>query len=404
LEVLPLIHPEELANSFPIHSSPLVEYIRLGLENRALPLTSGQPSLDAMDVDLISRCSARGIAENPRALLYGSNRGLGALRQQVLAWQASLGIAPREATEAHIMMTLGSQYGFHLLCQAMLQGGDPVAFDAPCYPDTWCTLLRHRARLVPIPVDQDGMDLDRLEEHLRTKGPVKMVYTILNHQNPSGCSMSPQRQARLMDLADRYRFLVAVDDPYRLLDLDPVDRNCRAEIPQLGFETGLVVYLGSFSKILSPGIRLGWLMGHPSLVEGLAKLQEMTMISLPAADSTLALQFLKEGHMGPQLERVRSFLRVRRQALAEGLSSQGLTFHSPKGGCFLNLPVEGASEVALRLVKDKKVATVPERAFWPNVEGARDSFLRLSYSWCSPEELKEAAERIGETLREMDRA
>lgn len=395
-----MTHPaDELARQFPIHPSPLVEYIRLGLSNGAMPLTSGQPSLDAMDPELLAQCAKEGILSNPKALLYGSNRGMGALREAVLRWQMELGCAPNDAGEGNIMMTLGSQYAFDLICQGSIQPGDLVAFDAPCYPDTWCTLKRHHANLLPIPVDQQGMDLDALEELCASRKTPKLVYTILNHQNPSGCSMPPQRQRRLLQLADRYRFVLVVDDPYRLLNLDgPVDH--RESIPAMGLQSGLVLYLGSFSKILAPGLRLGWILGHPPLLESLSKLQEMTMISLPAADSALVLEFLRRGLMEKQLEDIREFLRVRRDALRSALEEWGLKPQAPSGGCFLTLYVGNPSAMAMRLVTEKKVATVPERAFWPDVPQAMDRFLRLSFSWCSPAELKRAAMAIGELCAE----
>ncbi|EHM09341.1 transcriptional regulator with HTH domain and aminotransferase domain [Thermanaerovibrio velox DSM 12556] len=395
-----MLHPaEELASQFPLHPSPLVKYIRLGLANGALPLTSGQPYLDAMDVEAMAECAMKGILSHPKGLLYGSNRGLGALREAVLHWQKTEGCAPEEAGEEHLMLTLGSQYAFDLICQGTVKPNDPVALDAPCYPDTWCTLIRHKARLMPIPVDQDGMDLDVLEERC-TRGDIpKLVYTILNHQNPSGCSMSPERQARLLKMADRYRFLIVADDPYRLLNLDG-PRDHGASIPLVGFQSGLVLYLGSFSKVLAPGLRLGWILGHPAMVESLARLQEMTMISMPAADSLLVLEFLKQGLMAEQLQRVRRFLKVRRDALKEGLARWKLNVRVPSGGCFINLFVDQPSAMAMELVTHRGVATVPERAFWPHVPEAKDRFLRLSFSWCSPEELQRAADIIGELASE----
>ncbi|MCX7828827.1 MAG: PLP-dependent aminotransferase family protein [Thermanaerothrix sp.] len=391
-----MLHPaEELSSQFPLHPSPLVKYIRLGLANGALPLTSGQPYLEAMDVEAMAECAMAGILSHKKALLYGSNRGLGALREAVLQWQKEEGCAPREAAEENLMMTLGSQYAFDLICQGTINPSDMVAFDAPCYPDTWCTLIRHKARLLPIPVDRDGMDLDQLEERCSRGDVPKLVYTILNHQNPSGCSMSPERQRRLLEMADRHRFLVVVDDPYRLLNLDG-PRDDQASIPCLGFQSGMVLYLGSFSKILAPGVRLGWILGHPAMVESLARLQEMTMISLPAADSLLVLEFLKRGLMAGQLQRVRSFLKVRRDALRDGLLRWNLKLRVPSGGCFINLFVDQPSAMAVELVTKRGVATVPELAFWPPVPKAQDRFLRLSFSWCSPEELRRAADTIGQ--------
>ncbi len=390
----------------PAATSPLVRFIRLGLENRALPLSSGQPSPDFFPLEELAEVAPEAIRSGGGRLLYGSNRGLRALRDLLLAWQKSVGLLAPETGTDSLLLVLGSQYGFDLICQALLRPGDAVALDAPCYPDTWCTLLRRGVRPIPVPLDEEGADPDALEEHLRRGERPVLFYTIPWYQNPCGSSLSPARQARFLELAERYDFLIALDDPYRLLSLEGPPETGAELFPRLGFESGRILALGSLSKILAPGIRAGWIATHPVLAEKLAELQEMSLISLPALDALILRAYWERHGLEGQIDRARRLLRSRRDALAEGLlrhaAPWGATVRIPRGGCFLRLILpEGvaASSLAERLAREERVATIPEAAFWPPSETpAPDRFLRLSFSWCRPEELTEAAIRIGAAL------
>lgn len=393
-------------------SSPLIEYIRLGLENNALPLTSGQPAPEASPLSRLSDLAGEAIRlYGHRTLIYGSNRGWGPLRGWIGAWQAREKVVPSGLPEESLMLTLGSQYAFDLLCQALLEPGAIVAMDAPCYPDSWCTVLRRGGEVLPIPLDEEGIDVDylafRLQEGLRPA----LLYTILYYQNPSGTSLSPERQRRLVELAEKYDFLLILDDPYRMLPLDGPHESGSLLLPWHGFDLGRTVYLGSMSKLIAPGLRSGWLYAHPSLVAKLAKLQEMSMISLPALDATILFHFLETDGIETQLGSIRSFLKTRRDALIGALEKEtfplGCHVTRPKGGCFLRLelpPQIGASSFATKLTKEYRVATIPEGAFWPPVEDPkmkRDRFLRLSFTWSPPEELVQAATLIGKALKEV---
>ena len=402
---------ERACARLPLFPSPLVDFIRLGLQHRALPLSSGQPAPEAFPLEDLARLAPGALRKRGhRGLLYGSSRGLGELRRELLGWQIRQGILPPSLKEEEGMLTLGSQYAFDLLCQALVRPGDPVACDAPGYPNTWGTALRRGASVLPLRVDEDGLDPDHLESLLRAGHRPVLVVTGLHYQNPWGSSLSLPRQRRLLDLAETYDFLVVLDDPYRMLALDGPTASGPDRFPRLGWDTGRLVVLGSLSKVLAPGIRMGWLAGEASLVEGLAKLQEMSLLSLPALDALVVLEYLLEEGLEGQTERMRSFLRQRRDGLVASLRRLcvplGCRVQVPEGGCFLrlDLPEGNATALALELVTRRGVATVPEAAFWPPLEApAPDRFLRLSFSWCTPEELTRGAERIASTLEEGTR-
>lgn len=389
-------------------ASPLIEFIRLGLEHHAIPLTSGQPHPSCYPLDALAEIAGDVIRhEGDRYLRYGASRGMGKLRHLVDHLHTALDLLPPHRTENSLILTVGAQGGFDLLCQALLRPGDLVGIDAPCYPDTWCTVLRRGGVVRSLPVDAEGLDVENLEQILRSGFRPRMVYTVPTYQNPTGCSLSPLRSVKLLDLAERFDFLLVLDDPYRLLPLDEDLRRGKSFFPWLGWDTGRIAALGSFSKILAPGLRIGWIHTHPTLVQTLATLQEMSVISLPALDALLTAAFLERCSLEKQLHRVRRFLRERRAALLDALNERdlpdlGCAFMPCIGGCFLGLilpPGTSATTVARTLVTQHSVATVPERAFWPpDTLNAPDRFLRLSFSWATPEEFRFSAQALRTVL------
>lgn len=392
----------------PLPASPLIEFIRLGLEHSAVPLTSGQPHPSCYPLEELAELAAETLRhEGDRYLRYGASRGMGKLRRLVDRIFTEQGILPPDLSSEALVLTVGAQGAFDLLCQAVLRPGEVVALDAPCYPDTWCTAIRRRGRVLPVPVDAEGLDVAVLERSLLQGVRPRMVYTIPTYQNPTGCSLSRERASRLVELAERFEFLVVLDDPYRLLPLDEPLRSGPEFFPWKGWNSGRVVALGSFAKILAPGLRVGWVHAAPELADTLATLQEMSFISLPALDALLVAAFLERHGLEAQLQRVRSFLRGQRDALLRALGDArlealGCAVMASAGGCFLGLtlpPGREATPVARRLATDFGVATVPERAFWPpNVPETPDRFLRLSFSWATPEEFSRSAEAFRRVL------
>lgn len=387
--------------------SPLIEFIRLGLEHSAIPLTSGQPHPSCYPLEELAALASEAIrSEGGRYLRYGASRGMGKLRHLVDRELTARHIFPPDLSPDALVLTVGAQGAFDLLCQAVLRPGEVVALDAPCYPDSWCTVVRRGGTVLSIPVDAEGLDVDVLERALLQGTHPRMVYTIPTYQNPTGCSLSRERSARLMELAERFDFLVVLDDPYRLLPLDEPLRSGPEFLPWKGWSSERLVVLGSFSKVLAPGLRVGWVHAAPELASTLATLQEMGHISLPALDALLVAIFLERHGLEDQLRRVRTFLRNQRDALLGALAEArleelGCNTLASAGGCFLGLvlpPGQEATSAARRLAVDFGVATVPERAFWPpDVREAPDRFLRLSFSWATPEEFF----RSGQAFRKV---
>ncbi len=389
-------HKAETVN---LPSSPLIEYIRLGLENQAVPLSSGQPHPSCFPLEALGEATRKGILERgERFLRYGSSRGIGPLRSWILEWMQKERICSSEVSEREILLVPGCQSGFDLLCQALLEPGDLAAMDAPCYPDSWCTLQRRGGRVLPVPVDDEGLSVEYLEERLAEGVRLRFVYTIPTYQNPRGCSLSPSRIIRLTALAEKYDFFVVLDDPYRLLPLDEETRRGEAFYPWQGWETKRIIWMSSFSKILAPGLRSAWIVAPREMADLLGALQEMSCISPPAVGSLGIYVYLRDYGIESQLRRLRQDLSYKRELLLSGFAAS--TLFSRKcflakalGGTFLSLflpPSLEASSIARELAVHKKVATIPEKAFWPPLEKGKekpDRFLRLSYSWIRPEEV-----------------
>ena len=391
-------------------SSPLIEYIRLGLEHQALPLSSGQPHPSCFPLEALAEASRKGMLEmGERFLRYGSSRGMGPLRSWILAWLQREKICSPGISQEEIMLVPGCQFGFDLICQALLEPGDTVGMDAPCYPDSWCTLLRRGGRVLPLPVDNEGLRVEVLEELLERGERPKLIYSIPTYQNPRGCSLSSSRVVRLGELAEEYNFYLVLDDPYRFLQLDEPLRQGREYFPWHAWETGRIIWMSSFSKIIAPGLRSGWILAPREIVALLGALQEMSCISPPAVGSLGLFVYLRDQGIESQLTFLREELGAKRELLLEGLRnsslfSQGCSLAHALGGTFLSLllpPHMKASPMARKLTVEKKVATIPEGAFWPPLEGDReipDGFLRLSYSWLRPEDVPLCVEALEEVI------
>ncbi len=392
-------------------SSPLIEYIRMGLEHQAIPLSSGQPHPSCFPLKALAEASRKGILEmGERFLRYGSSRGLGPLRSWILEWLRREEICSPEVSEGEIMLVPGCQFGFDLICQAFLEAGDTVAMDAPCYPDSWCTVQRRGGRILPLPVDDEGLRVESLKDLLEQGERPKLVYSIPTYQNPRGCSLSPSRVVRLAELAERYNFYLLLDDPYRFLPLDEPLRRGKDHFPWHAWESGRILWMSSFSKIIAPGLRSGWILAPREVIALLGALQEMSCISPPAAGSLGLFVYLRDQGIDFQLEFLRKELSAKRELLLSGfesssLFSMGCSLPLPPGGTFLSLflpPALEASPVARKLVTEKGVATIPERAFWPSLEGAwetPDTFLRLSYSWVNPEDVSPCVNALEEVMQ-----
>lgn len=331
------------------------------------------------------------------SLQYGPTLGLPRLREQVALLCASRGI---QCSATDVMITTGSQQALNLVATAILDPEDVVLVELPSYIGGLGSFYARRASLVGVPQDEHGIDVEALKtiasEVLASGRRLKALYTIPNFQNPSGRLLRQDRRDAILELARELGFLIIEDDPYgELVYTDSADtRPMRARA-----SSEPVIYLGSFSKILAPGLRCGWIVAAPELLRACELAKESADLCGGMLDQSIVDHFLAAGHLESQLQRVRSFYRDRRATLISALEEElgGVATWTPaEGGLFTFVEFGSEIDTAARLQDaiDAGVAYVPGAPFF--VDGSGKSTMRLTFA-------KEPDERMREGVRRLAR-
>jgi len=284
------------------------------------------------------------------------------------------------------------------LFQLLVQPGDTVVVEAPTYDRTLLALRELGAEILAIPMQGDGLDVEGLSRALEAGARPKLAHVIPNFQNPAGATLSLEKRRRLLELADRYEFVVFEDDPYGELRFEG------ESLPtMLSLDTGdRVVYASSFSKTVCPGIRVGYLVGPGEAIAGIERIATGTYISPNMVAQSIVSEFCRSGALDRSIETVRVALRERRDATCEALDSDipDASYEPPQGGYFLwvELP-EGADVDALAAAaKDRGVIFVKGTDFL--LEGGLSS-LRLAYSGVRPDQISEGIGRLADAYRSL---
>jgi 2-aminoadipate transaminase len=369
----------EVRALFSVASRPEIVSLAGGMPNvSALPLES----LSELIADLVTRHGAR-------ALQYGSAQGDPALREGICEVMALEGV---HGQPDDIVVTVGSQQGLDLIARIFLDPGDVVLAEGPTYVTAIGTFSSYQAQIVHVPMDADGVVPQALAEtlaSLRADGRrVKMFYTVPTFHNPAGVTLAASRRPEIVEMCRRAGVLVVEDNPYGLLALDaePV-RALRADAPE-----DSVVYLGSFSKTLAPGLRVGWVLAPPAVRDRLVLAAESAMLSHSAFAQMVVQQYLATQPWGQQLKVFREMYRQRRDAMLAALAAHmpaGTTWTTPGGGFFV-------SKAMLPRAVSARVAYVPGTGFYAH-GGGRDH-MRLSYCLPPPEDIREGVARLGAVI------
>ncbi|MDV3123994.1 PLP-dependent aminotransferase family protein [Mycobacterium sp. 21AC1] len=350
----------------------------------------GAPSDDLIPVDLLDEYSARTV---PGKYSYGRSEGEPALVEQIVKLQAEHGIT---TAEERITVTTGGMQGLDLAFKLFVDPGDLVIVEGPTYTNGNATALSYGADVLEAPLDADGLVVDALPALVAKAGRApKAIYTIPNFQNPSGVTQSLRRREQLLELAARWGSIIVDDDPYGLLRFND---NTIPGYSQIDPGNPQVFSVRTFSKILAPGLRIGWVDSDPRLQQLLinAKQAMDTCTSIPA--QLTVTDFLADGHLQPHLERVLGLYRERKDAMRAALHRAfGDAVHAtdPDGGFFLwvtftdsQVDTQALFETALAA----GVAYIPGTAF--SVNGNFGESLRLCFATSTPERIDEGVARL----------
>jgi len=356
----------------------------------AISFARGAPSLDLVDVEALKAATIAALEQDPAgATAYGTAAGYGPLREWV-AEQHGVAVG-------QVLLTNGSLQADALLFDNLLSPGDRVVVEHPTYDRTLLYLRRRGVELVPVALQQDGIDVGQLERLLAEGLRPKLVHTIPNHHNPAGFTLSMPKREKLLELAARYGFTILEDDPYLELSFDGT------KLPTMrSLDPTVVLYVSSFSKLLCPGVRIGYLIASEELIGELLPVAANTYISPNMYAQATANAFCRSGALERGIGRVREALRRRAELLCEELSQAlpAARFTPPKGGYFLwlELPDGVDSGRLVELAKERGVVCVPGTDFM--LEGGERA-LRIAYSGVGEGEIKAGVARLAEAYRAL---
>jgi len=357
-----------------------------------ISLARGVPAPECIPVEELAECARAAILnDGATALSYGSSGGYAPLRD----W-----IAQRHGVEpGRVVVTNGSLQGFVFLAELLARDGAHVLVEAPTYDRPLNILDSLGADITAIRQTDEGIDLDALAAELGRGPRPAFLYVIPTFQNPSGRTLGADGRRTLADLAAEHDLLVLEDDPYRLVRFEGAAPPTLHELE--GGER--VIYSSSFSKIVAPGVRVGYLVLPEPLARRVEALATSTYITPSLLSQATVYEFLRRGALDRNLQLVRSLLKARRdallQALEEHLEGSGARWNRPEGGYFLWLELPGSADAVTLLAAAERqgVSFVPGPDFFPRGGGGR-SAARLAFSFASPAQLGEAVSRLAPLL------
>jgi DNA-binding transcriptional MocR family regulator len=322
----------------------------------------------------------------PAILQYGPAAGFMPLREWIAEWQ---GVAANQVLTGN-----GSLELVEFLCREMLKPGDTVFTESPTYDRSILAFRRHGAEITGIPLESDGPDIDALESALRKRVP-KFFYIIADFQNPAGATCSRAKRQQIADLARRYEFIVLEDAPYRLL------RYRGTQEPTLfSLAPERTLHMSSFTKLIAPGVRLGFMLGDAGRLARIAKVAEDTYISPGYFAHGVTWEWCRRGLLPPQIERLKSLYAPRLQACLDAIRKHmpQTKATQPEGGFFISLTLpEGISTTDVRAAAAKRNLNLADGlAFFPNGGGER--FLRLPFCALTPAQIEEGVRRLAEAV------
>ncbi len=367
-------------------------------------LAGGMPNLSALPMEMMAGLVEKLITEHGQeALQYGSGQGHPKLREQICDVMALEGI---RANPDDVVVTTGSQQALDLISRIFIDPGDVVLVEAPSYVGALGTFKQYEAQVVHVELDQDGIVPESLREAIKTirfsGRKIKFLYLIPNYQNPAGVLLPADRRTEILEICRKEKIMVVEDNPYGLLGFErPSPNAMRAE------DSENVIYLGSFSKTIAPGLRVGWVLAPAALREKLVIASESSILC-PSNFTQMAISsYLADQPWRDQITAFCKLYKVRRDAMLESLDQyfpKGATWTKPQGGFYVwvNLPPEIDTKAMMPKAIVAKVAYVPGTAFY--ADGLGSWSMRLSYCHPTPERIREGIKSLGSVVeQEMER-
>jgi len=398
---MPLQFADRLQN---VETSAIRELFKLLGKPGIISFAGGFPDPALFDVEGLQMSADAVLANNPGPVLqYGATEGWGPLREQISHFMAGKGatVAPDG-----LIVTTGSQQALDLIGKTMISPGDKVIVEAPTFLAIIQCFRLYGAHLIGAPIDAHGVDVDRLEQLIDEHKP-KLVYLIPTFGNPSGATLSLERRLRILEIAARTHTLIVEDDPYGELYFDQVPPpSLLALSDRVPGSREYLVHCGSLSKILSPGLRVGWMIAPPELLARATMCKQFSDAHTSNLTQAIGAHYLTLGRLDAALAVVRSTYAERARVMAaslQGTLGEAISFDAPQGGMFFWARLTGANggpanaaEFAKRAI-ERLVAFVPGAPFYAH--DADPATLRLSFATADVAKIEEGVARLGQALQ-----
>ena len=383
-----------------LQPSVIREILKFTSEPGMISFAAGNPAPEAFPVEDVRRLT-REILENTPilALQYSVTEGYPPLREALSAMAKKRYGAGRDFDQ--LLVVSGAQQGIDLAARVLLNEGDTVICEDPSFIGSLNAFRSYNAKLAGVPMDGDGMNIDALEKTLRENPKAKFIYTIPNFQNPSGITMSLQKRKEVYRLARQYGVLILEDNPYGEL------RWAGKDVPAIKSldEDGIVIYCGSFSKVLSPGVRVGYVVAPAPIVAKMTVAKQCNDVHTTILSQLICHRFITECDLDGHIAGLRKIYAKKSALMMEHMDrefSKNVSHTVPEGGLFLWCTLPQGSDMMgfCRTAVEQKVAVVPGSAFTPDESVPSYSF-RMNFSTPTDEQIVEGVRKLGRLTHEM---
>ena len=388
-----------------VETSAIRELFKLLGKPGIISFAGGFPDSAMFDVEGIREASAQALSKEPGAALqYGATEGYNPLREQLALFMASKGV--KNINAEGLIVTTGSQQALDLVAKTLLNPNDIALVEAPTFLATIQCFRLYGPKVIGVPIDAHGVQVDKLEVMIQQHKP-KLVYIIPTFGNPSGALLTQERRLKILQLAVQYKTIVVEDDPYGDLYFgEAPPPSILALSDQVPGSRDWLVHCGSLSKVLSPGLRVGWMVAPPALLARATMCKQFSDAHTSTFAQATAAQYLLSGRMPTTLDTVRRVYAQRAQAMDKALQRElgdALSYTAPQGGLFFWANLTGAKgavkdgNVFAKSAIEKGVAFVPGAPFFANDPDL--SSIRLSFATADLAKIEEGIARLGQALK-----
>ncbi|PAL11229.1 aminotransferase-like domain-containing protein [Peribacillus simplex] len=378
-----------------VKSSETREILKVTERPEVISFAGGLPDPELFPVEnLKNACNAVLDEEGAASLQYGTTEGYIPLREAISQRMKGIGI---NSTIENVLITSGSQQAIDLTGRLFINEGDTIICESPTYLAAINAFKSYDAKFVEVVMDDDGMVMDELEKKLNNHPDTKFIYTIPDFQNPTGRTLKLERRKRMIELANQYDVLIVEDNPYGAV------RFAGEELPPVKhFDTeNRVIYLSTFSKIFTPGLRLGWICAEESFIEKYVAFKQTADLHTDSLAQRITAKYMEIYDMEEHIKKIKAVYKTKCTEMMRSMKEffpKNLSYRKPEGGLFIwvELPEGMDSTHILTECLKNNVACVPGTPFFPN--GTQKNTLRLNYSNMSNEKIIEGIKRMGEVL------